>query len=187
MKQVSVTHRPVQRANVLLVLQDAKTGKTIRTVHAKNIVTNDGAEYYAEQGAGETPTYAFNNGKIALASSYFAAEAVTNTLGLLTFSDITGIQSFASGYPKTSDSDTDNTQAGARVVSYYHLYTTSQANFTIKALAIVRSNYTLSTDVASNSLRKILNYLTLSVAQQITKTSAQVLKVFVNHAFSGTA
>lgn len=185
MKQVTVTRRPM-RTNVLLVLQDAATGKTIRTVHAKNVVTNDGAEYYAERGAGETPTYSFGNGKLALASSYLAAETPSATLGLLTFSTVSGIQSFTAGYPTTSDADSDNTGSGARVVSYHRLYTTTQGNFTIKALAVVRNDYTLSTDVASNSLRKILNYLTLSAAQQITKTSSQVLKVFVNHSFSGS-
>jgi len=184
MKTVTVTRRPM-RANVLLVLQDATTGKTLKTVHAKNIVTTDGATYYAQMGAGETPTYTFYTGNLALASSYLAAETPSATLGLLTFSTLSGIQAFASTYPTTNDQDSDNTGAGTNVVTYHHLYTTTQANFTIKALAITRSSYTIETSVANNSLRKILNYLTLSTAQQITKTSSQVLKVFVNHSFSG--
>ncbi len=183
-KVVTIRHGQV-RANVLLVLQDAATGRVEKIVHAKNLVTNDGAKYYAQKGANETPTYTFNLGKLALASSYLAAEVATATLGLLTFSTLTGIKTFDSGYPKTTDPDTDNTGSGVRVVTFRRTYTTAQANFTIKALAITRPVYTLNTSNANSLARKILNYLTLSVAQQITKTSSQTLKAFVNHSFAG--
>jgi hypothetical protein len=185
MKTITVTRRPAMRANVLLVLQDATTGKVIKTVHAKNLVTNDGAEYYAELGANETPTYTFYAGKLALASSYLANETATATLGFLTFSTLSGIQDFDGTYPQTDDQDSDNTQAGVRVVTYRRTYTTSQANFTIKALAIVRQGYSTDPSTAA-SLRVILNFLTLPTAQQITKTSSQILKAFVNHAFAGS-
>lgn len=186
-KRVEVRSAPQKvRTNVILILQDAETGKTIRTVECHNAVTLDGAEYYAERGAAETPTYTFNKGKLALASSYNATESVVaaRTLNNLIFtSGTTGIQSFDSGYPKTTDSDTDNTGSGVRVASYRRTFSTSQGNFTIKALAIVRHGWTTN-PAASASLRKILNYVTLSVAQQITKTSSQTLKVFVNHTMS---
>lgn len=183
--KVVVTHRPLKKKeNVLLILQDAATGRVEKVVQAANIVTNDGAEYYAEKGAGETPTYTFNLGRFALASSYRSTEAVTRTLNDLVFSTLSGIQAFDSTYPKTNDTDSDNTGSGVRVVTYRRTYTTAQANFTIKALAICRAGYTTN-GASSASLRKILNYLTLSAAQQITKTSSQTLKAFANHSFQG--
>lgn len=171
--------------NVLLILKDARTGQVQKVVHAHNKVTNDGLQFYAKKGVGETPTYTFNAGKIALASSYKSVETVTATLGLLTFgsANTSGIQNFDSGYPKTNDSDTDNTGAGVRVATYRCTYATADANFTIKALAICRNGATTN-PAASASLRKILNYLTLATAERITKTSSQTLKVFVNHSFA---
>jgi hypothetical protein len=189
-KRVTVTRRSAppkarKKENVLLILQDAKTGRVEKVVKAANIVTDTGAEYYAERGSAETPTYTFNLGRLALASSYNATEAVTRTLGNLIFtSGTTGIATFDSGYPQTSDADGDNTGSGARVVSYRVTYATSEANFTIKALGIVRAGWSTDPSTAA-SLRVLLNYLTLSVAQQITKTSSQTLKVFCNHAFTG--
>lgn len=183
-KNVVIKHGKPVRANVLLVLQDAATGRVEKIVHAKNLVTNDGAEYYAEQGANETPTYTFYAGKLALASSYKFVENPARTLNDLVFSTLSGIQSFDATYPKTSDSDVDNTGSGVRVATYRRTYTTAQANFTIKALAIARNGATTN-PAASASLRKILNYVTFSVAQQITKTASQTLKAFVNHTFVG--
>lgn len=189
-KKVTITHSPAPRKrkkeNVLMLLQDATTGKVIKTVQAANLVTDDGLTYYAQQGANETPTYTFYAGKLALASSYLQAEGATRTFSDLTFSTFTGVQSFDSGYPKTNDDDSDNSSAGVKVLTYRRTYTTSQANFTIKALAVCRDSYTLDTSVANDSLRKVLNYLTLSTAQQVTKTSSQTLKVFVNHSFSAS-
>jgi len=185
-KRVEVRHAPQKvKTNVILILQDADTGRVLRTVEVHNAVTLDGGEYYAERGAAETPTYTFNAGKLALAASYRQAESVVaaRTLNDLVFTTLSGIQSFDSTYPKTTDSDTDNTGSGVRVVTYRRTYTTSQGNFTIKALAVCRNGYTTN-PASSASLRKILNYVTLSVAQQITKTSSQTLKVFVNHTMS---
>jgi hypothetical protein len=192
-KSVTVTHTqaPKRRdgplriqTNVVLLLKDAKTGRVERVVEAHNLVTNDGAQYYAERGAAQTPLYTFNLGRFALASSFKFTEAATRTLNDLVFSTLSGIKTFDSGYPKTNDTDTDNTGAGVRVVTYRRTYATTQANFTIKALAVCRAGFTTN-PASSASLRKILNYLTLSVAEQITKTSSQTLKAFINHTFAG--
>lgn len=194
-KRVEIYHRrakTVERAakvpvreNVILMLQDAATGQVQQIVEAANLVTNEGAEYYAERGAPDASvTYTFNKGKLALAFSYRSTEAATRTLNDLVFTTLSGIQSFDSTYPKTTDSDTDNTGSGVRVVTYRRTYTTSQGNFAIKALGIARHNYTTN-PAGSASLRKVLTYITLATAQRITKTSSQTLKVFVNHTFAG--
>lgn len=185
-KRVEVRHAVRQKPNVLFLLQDAVTGRVERVVEVHNRVTTTGAEYYAERGAAETPTYTFNAGKLAIAASYRQTEAAERTLNDLVFSTLSGIQNFDATYPKTSDSDTDNTGAGALVATYRRTYSTSQGNFTIKALGIARQGYSTNPADAA-SLRKILNFVTLSVAQQITKTSSQTLKVFVNHTMSNPA
>lgn len=183
-KKVTI-RRPA--VNVVMVLRDAETGKVLRIVESHNRVVDEGTKYYAQRGANETPTYTFNAGKLALASSYRDTEAsgTAQTLNRLVFtSGTSGIRNFDSTYPKTNDSDTDNTGAGVRTITYRRTYTTSEANFLIKALGICRNGATTN-PAAASALRKILNYLTFSAAEQITKTSSQTLKVFVNHTFSG--
>jgi len=171
------------RANVLLVLQDAATGRVEKVVEAKNIVTTSGNQYYAEKSAGQTPAMTFNKGKLTIASSYKSTETNTRTYGDFVLTTFNGTQSFDSGYPKTSDTDTDNTGSGATVVTYRRTYTTSQGNITIKALGVSRFG---ATTTAAVSLRKLLNYITLSSAQFVTKTSSQTLKAFINHTFLGS-
>jgi hypothetical protein len=184
-KRVEVRHAKAPRANVVLILQDADTGEVVKVVEAHNIVTTDGSTYYAQRGSTMVPTSTFWKGKLALASSYNATEAVTRTINNLIFtSGTTGIQSFDSGYPKVADGDTDNTGAGTGILTYRRTYSTSQGNFTIKALGIVKHDW-ITNPAGSAALRKILNYVTLATAQRITKTSSQTLKVFVNHTFTG--
>jgi hypothetical protein len=175
------------RESVLLVLKEAATGKVVRVVDAgPNIVTNAGDLYYAQRGAVETPTYTFNKGMLVVAKSYTVAAAKTCTFGRLvlqqTMSAATyyGRQSFASGYPKTADSDTDNTQRTADGVTYKRIYTTSQANGTIKAVAVCRHNG------ATSSNGQLLNFKTLSAAQTVVKTSSLTLTVYITHVFTGS-
>lgn len=190
-KSVTITHGAPQRVKgeFILLLQDAETGRVEKIVSAQNKVTNDGAEYYAKRAAlvssASSGFYTFSKGKIALASSYKSNESATATIGFMTFGGgTTGIQSFDSGYPTVSDSDTDNTGSGVRVVTYRRTYTTAQGNFTIKALGIVRNGW-ITNQAGQASLRKILNFVTLAASEQITKTSSQTLKVFCNHTFAG--
>lgn len=182
MANVTVTHKGPVKGNVLLILQDAATGRVEKVVEHHNIVTTSGNQYYAERGAVQTPAMTFNKGKLTIASSYRSTETNTRTYGDFVLTTFTGTQSFDSGYPKTSDTDTDNTGSGATIVTYRRTYSTTQGNITIKALGINRFG---ATTTAAASLKKLLNYVTLSVAQQVTKTSSQTLKVFINHTFLG--
>jgi len=174
--------------SIILVLKEAATGKVVRVVDAgPNIVTNAGDLYYAQKGAGETPTYTFNVGMLVVAKSYRVAAAKTCTFGRLVLQTFGGAgaqtyygrQLFASGYPKTNDSDTDNTSRTADAVTYKRVYTTSQANGTIKAVAVCRLNG------ATNSNGQLLNFKTLTAAQTVVKTSSLTLTVYVNHAMNG--
>ena len=173
------------KEQVVVVLKDAATGKVLmRHELEPNIVTNEGDKYYAQRGAASTPSYTFNKGMLVVAKSY--ARAATKVATFRDFKGIatslTGRQSFDSGYPKTNDSDTDNTGRTADAVTYKRTYSTSQANYTIKALGICR--FQATSNGAANS-RVLLSYKTLSAAQQVTKTSSQTLVVYVNHTFNG--
>jgi hypothetical protein len=172
--------------SIILVLKEAATGKVVRVVDAgPNIVTNAGDLYYAQRGAGETPTYTFGTGHLVVAKSYTVAAAKTCTFGRLVLQSTAGSQTywgrqnFASGYPKTNDSDTDNTSRTTDAVTYKRVYTTAQANGTIKAVAVCRPNG------ATSSNGQLLNFKTLTAAQTVVKTSSLTLTVYVNHVFSG--
>ncbi len=173
------------KEQVILVLKDAATGKVLMRHECEpNIVTHQGDKYYAQRGAASTPTFTFNRGMLVVAKSYARAAtkiaSFRDFLGIAT--SLTGRQSFDSGYPKTNDSDTDNTGRTADAVTYKRTYTTAQANYTIRALGICRTGAT--SNGAANS-RVLASYKTLSAAQTITKTSSQTLVTYINHTFNG--
>lgn len=171
------------KEQVVIVTKDAATGRVLKRVElAPNIVTNEGDKYYAQRGAAATPTYTFNAGMMVVAKSYTVAATKVATFGRFVVTTYTGRKAFDATYPKTADTDTDNTGRTADAVTYKRTYTTSEANYTIKALGICRRN---ATTAASSASKVLLSYKTLSSAQQITKTSSQTLVVYVNHTFNG--
>lgn len=171
------------KEQVVIVTKDATTGRVLQRVElAPNIVTNEGDKYYAQRGAAATPTYTFNAGMMVVAKSYTVAATKVATFGRFVVTTYTGRKAFDATYPKTGDTDSDNTGRTADAVTYKRTYTTSEANYTIKALGICRLN---ATTASASSLRALLSYKTLSAAQQVTKTSSQTLVVYVNHTFNG--
>lgn len=173
------------KEQVVIVTKDATTGRVLQRVElAPNIVTNEGDKYYAQRGAAATPTYTFNAGMMVVAKSYTVAATKVATFGRFVGLTTTysGRKTFDSGYPKTADTDTDNTGRTADAVTYKRTYTTSEANYTIKALGICRRN---ATTAATSASKVLLSYKTLSAAQQVTKTSSQTLVVYINHTFNG--
>lgn len=173
------------KETIVLVTKDARTGQTLSVTEVgPNIVTNAGDLYYAQRGAAETPTYTFNLGEFVVARSFtrtVATHGKTCTFGrfALTFGLYTGRKTFESGYPKTNDSDTDNTGKGTDVVTYKVIYGTSEANYTIRAIGVCRRNAT------TNSNGQLLSYKTLTAAQQVQKTSSITLTAYLNHTFNG--
>lgn len=179
------------RESVILVTKDAATGRTIRIVDAgPNIVTDVGDKYYARRAAGETvftQSYTFYAGHMLAAFSLNAAGAGANKKSVATFGNIIGAafgsysgrQTFASGYPKTADSDTDNSARTADGITYKRVYTTAQANQTIRCIAICRK------DAQTSSSGQLLSVKTLTVAQGLVKTSSLTLTVYVTHVFLG--
>jgi hypothetical protein len=178
------------KEQVIVILKDAKTGKVVKRVEqGPNIVTDYGDEYYAEMGAGEVPSLTFAiDGMMVVANSFTKGAATFGKTARFSFfvlspaASYSGRIAFDSGYPKTSDSDTDNTGRTADAVTYKTTYGTSAANTEIQAIGICQIN---ATTAAAAPTSKLLSFKTLSAAEKVTKTSSQTLVVYINHTFLG--
>lgn len=171
------------KETVVLVVKDAATGRTVRVIESgPNIITNAGDLYYAQRGAVEAVTYTFSGGEFVAARSYTVAAAKTATFGRFVGlgGTYTGRKTFSSGYPKTNDTDVDNTGRTVDAVTYKVFYTTMEANYTIRAVGICRMGG------ATNSNGQLLSYKTLPSAQWIQKTSSLTVTAYINHTFNGT-
>jgi hypothetical protein len=158
--------------NVLAVLTNVEHGGSL-VIPGKNIVSNQGDKYYAQRAAGETATILFHSiGGLRMGSA--------NTAPVKTATDVTTFlagsgHTVAAGYPKTNDTDADNTGALVDAVTWFYSYTTAEGNVSgIQEGAIV-DNITTPTQCVSHFL----------FAASFSKTSANTLKVFVNHTFNG--
>lgn len=165
---------------VIAILENQETGE--RRVHrTHNIVTNDGDQYFAEiaeigfKGAG-SPTNDFDTLYLGTTVSPTPAKAdnfsnITNIGGGATQPTIT------SGYPQTSDPDTDNTGSGADILTYQYAYTAgsfSQTGITEGAIA---------TSTATGTDPILCRF---AFASSFDKGSSDTLKVIYNVTFNGT-
>lgn len=160
---------------VRAVKRNVFTGE-ITVYEADNIVTNDGDLYYAQMGAGETPTNDFGaaSSEIVVLDGAGAAPGKASNWSNIGAAIGTGNpQAFDTNYPKTNDGDADNPSAATDTVTYLVSYATGEANGTIVRVAIHLTG--------ASGTDPILMYAALAV----TKTSADTLKVFVNHNMAG--
>lgn len=160
--------------NVLFVLEN-EGGKFLHATH--NIVTTAGDVWYAQKACGESPTNTFANLKLSTVDWGSTPDKTTDSGDIA--SQISGSSKAVSAtYPKTADSDTDNSGAGTDVVSW--LFSYSKADFndaSIDAGAIAASGTTLGTGTDP--------LLTAFDLTAFAKTANDTLKVFVNHAMEG--
>ena len=82
-----------------------------------------------------------------------------------------------SGYPKTNDSDSDNTGAGTDIVTWRTSWTTSDFN----ATAIIGGCFHVG-GASPGSSDKLLTHYSIT---SFNKTASDTLKIFVNHTFNG--
>lgn len=160
------------RGEVIAILHNEETG--LVTVHrTHNIVTNAGDVYYAQMAGGETPTNDFDT--MWLGSGGSAPGKGNDS------DDITLIASTAktvkSTYPKTDDDDSDNSGAGADILTW--TFEWSGADF----------NHAAITDGAIGvgaygSAEPVLTHFEFS-GGAFAKTASDTLKVIVNHTFTG--
>lgn len=157
--------------NVIAVLAD-EARESVLVIPGKNIVTNAGDLYYAQKAAGESPSVVFTSGGLRMGSNG-AAPAKTDT-DVGTFLADTG-KAVSSGYPKTNDTDADNSGTAVDSVTWKFEYTTAQANVAGIAEGAICNSISAPTSALSHFL----------FAAPFAKTSANTLKVFVNHNFLG--
>lgn len=158
-----------RRDNVLAVLRRPWGDKILIPAH--NIVTDAGDVFYAQRGAAETPTNAFTTWEM------HSAGTPGKTANRSNFTAIASSQQVQDAtYPKSNDSDGDNTGAGTEVRTTRVSYTA--ASFT--HAAITHGIVTNTTPGASEPILSGWAWVA-----SINKTSADTLKAFLNHDMEG--
>ena len=169
------------KGRVVVVLKNEETGEK-RVLETKNIVTNDGDLFYAERAVKTSVPTNFTDGSgvfdgiMELYYGASAAPAKGNDRSDMTDLATSSGKAMDSGYPKINDGDADNTGAGADIVTYLVSYTTGEANATDIADVVI-------TNPSPGASEKLLMHAEFAAA--FTKTSADTLKVFVNHEMLG--
>lgn len=146
---------------------------------ASNIVTNAGDVHYAEMAAeGTSATYTFV--EITISTTVSPSPSKTSDAGDITAPPTGGTQPYDSTYPNTADADTDNPTATlADMVTYRASYSTSEGNGTITEVVINENGATFGSGTDPLMMHA-------AFASPFTKTSADTLKVYINHTFLGT-
>ena len=175
----------VQLIGSVVTVLTSRTGKKdIRKV--RNIVTDAGDLYYAERGAllttgtpiSPVPTnFTDTNGVpdmiMELYQNDSGAPAKGNDRSDLGTQVGTG-KAMDSGYPQNDDMDSDNTGAGADIITYLVSFTTAEVNGSIDDVIL--------TNPSPGATEPLLMHAD-GLAR--TKTSSDTLKVFVNHQMNG--
>ena len=168
--------------NICVVKTNTITGE--KSWHyGKNIVTNDGDLYYAQQAVEATPTSDFggSNGRMELRTGS-ATPAKGDVFTQVTTPIPTSIQEIDSTYPKVNDSDSDNTGAGTDIVTCRTSWSTSDFN----ATAIIGGCIHVAGGASGATTPGATKLLTHFSLTSFNKTSSDTLKIFVNHTFNGT-
>lgn len=158
---------------VLAILRNPNTEREI-VIPGINIVTDAGDVYYAESGAGETVTNAFDQMELGdSASSAPGKSSTTSSINLIAST----AQAVKATYPKTNDTgDADNTGDGVDVVTW--TFEWSAASFSSSDITdgiISVSGHGVGAPVLTH----------FEFAAGFSKTTSDTLKVIVNHTFNG--
>ena len=157
------------RNNIVCVLIGPDGEVKDRRVFGANLVTDNGDQWYAEAAvaSGSVLTVA----GMRLGSSAVAPAKANTDVGSAIANGSVAIDS---GYPRTADNDADNTGGGADIVTWRSSFGTGIANANgIQEVAIV------------DSLTAPTKALMRGTLASFNKTSADTLKVFVNHTMNG--
>ena len=157
--------------NVIGIVRD-NFGNIKNILKGKNIVSNDGDLFYAEMAAGEAPTYDFAS--CVLGTGTVAADKADD------YDDVTPIagsnKAPSAGYPKTNDTDEDNTGKAVDSVTYKYYWLGADFN----NAAIAEGCITIAAPGAGS---KVLTRFLF--AASFEKTASDTLTVYINHNFLG--
>lgn len=179
--QRSYSQKVLVGGQVLAILDDSYD-KII--VPGLNIVTDVGDTFYAYRGANEQPANDhFTSGAaltfdgiMELYNGASASPAKGNDRSNLTDLVTGSAKVIDATYPTRNDGDSDNSGAGADVITYRVSYTTGEANDTGIADVII-------TNPSPGASENLLMHA--EFASSFDKTSSDTLKVFVNHTMNG--
>ena len=159
--------------NVVVVIERQDGTKDIRRYDDVNIVTNAGDRWYAQRAAGETPTNNFNT--MVLGNGTQPTWGKTSNYSNLGGPISGSAKVVSSGYPKTNDTDPDNTGGGVDVVTWK--FSWAKADFSATGI-----NQAVITIPSPTSGSPILTGFNMTA---FDKTSNDTLTIFVNHSFEG--
>jgi hypothetical protein len=162
---------------IIAVLE--KANGEVEVHETKNIVTDDGDVYYAQRASGTTPTNFWTSG--AFDGLMFLSQATTPPAKNQTYAALSSIQNtggtaMISGYPKSNDSDTDNSGRGTKVVTYACSFSTGTTYTNVADVAIAKAGASGTSPILMRAL----------FSSTFTKATTDTLKVFVNHTMTGT-
>lgn len=161
------------KGKIVVVLEGPEKGK--RVFETENIITTAGDVFYAQMGAGETPTNAFAN--LYLGSTATPSTGKSSNFGSITLISNTN-KAPSSGYPKSNCTDTDNTGGGTNVVTYKYAY--AKADFSHSAI----TEGVIATATAGGTDPVLCHF---AFAAAFEKTANDTLACFINHETEGTA
>ncbi len=191
MNQDSIKEQIGVHGKVVAVLTNIYTGKT-QTFVTGNIVTDDGDLYYAERGAllttgtpiAPVPTeFTDTNGVPDMIMELYDNTTPNTAPGKGNDrSDLNRVLATGSGqvidatYPQVGDADCDNTGSGTDIITYRVSYVTGDANLADISDVIL-------TNPSPGASEPLIMHAEFTAP--FTKTSADTLKVFVNHRMNG--
>jgi len=147
--------------------------------YGKNIVTNDGDIFYANQSVTEAPAANedFEAGRMELQNPGIQdTPAKGDTYTSVTTPITASRKIFDATYPKRNDGDADNTGSGVDVASYLTSYTTGDFN------ATGINGGTIHDNASPVGATKLLTHYSITA---FAKTASDTLKMFVNHTMNG--
>ena len=157
--------------------------------YGANLVTNDGDIYYAKKAAGETPA---SNENFGASACVLQNPSSPNTIAKTdAYAQVTNpivssgaVRGLTATYPKTADSDSDNTGASADAISYRFDWATNQIDTSSGNPITGGAIYDVG-QTSPVSGTKILTHWNFTSPATFHKTSTDTLKLFVNHTFNG--
>lgn len=170
-KKIKLLDGREEVCNIIIIKENVNTGRE-QLIFGANIVTASGDKYYAEKAAGQTASWSPS----AMRLGYGSAAPTKNDTDVTSYPASGGwVKAIDSTYPKTSDTDADNTGSGVNVITWRVTFGTGDANGTgIRELAI--------TNLSLNPTAALTHAL---FASAFDKTSSDTLKIFINHNISG--